>query len=100
MKNFVVVSPSLTEKSMQLQEEGCYVFNVTKNANKISIAKEVEERFDVEVDSVSVLVRKGKNKSQYTKNGFRQGKTSAKKRAFVRLKDGFTIDIVENGLDS
>jgi large subunit ribosomal protein L23 len=34
--------------------------------------------------------------TKYTKSGIQVGKTSARKKAFVQLKDGETIDLYSN----
>ncbi|MGC8505902.1 MAG: 50S ribosomal protein L23 [Thermoplasmata archaeon] len=54
-----IYSPVATEKSMLLMEkENKLTFVVDKKANRNQIKKEVEERFDVKVVSVNILVSK------------------------------------------
>jgi large subunit ribosomal protein L23 len=78
----VVVRPIVTEKSSLLKEGGNqYVFEVARTANKIEIAKAVEQLFKVQVLSVRVMNMEGKTR--------RLGKHSGKKpdwrKAIVKL---------------
>jgi large subunit ribosomal protein L23 len=90
----VIKRPLVTEKAMKIGEKHQYAFVVDKNANKIEIKKAVEEMFEVNVTSIRTLNVKGKIKSRFTKRGIQRGKTSGKKKAFVTIKEGQTIDLV------
>ncbi len=90
----IIKRPIITEKAMKLGEQRQYVFEVDPNANKIQIKKAVEEMFEVKVESVRTLRVKGKVRSRYTRRGIMRGKTPLRKKAFVTLKEGFTIDLV------
>ena len=57
----IILKPVITEKSMDGLQEGKYTFKVDKNANKLEIAKAVEELFDVKVAKVNEL--QGQNKT-------------------------------------
>jgi len=76
-----------------------YAFQVDTSANKIKIKKAVEEKFDVEVEKVATMKRKGKAKQMSVRSGGRairtQGFQSSWKRAVVTLKEGFTIDLLK-----
>ncbi len=93
----ILKRPLLTEKAMNLREAGHYVFEVDPRANKIQIKQAVESRFDVAVKSVRTVRVKGKPKSQMTRKGIFQGKTALRKKAYVTLQPGQTIDILETG---
>lgn len=93
----ILKRPLLTEKAMQLREAGQYMFEVDPRANKIQIKQAVESRFDVLVKSVRTVRVKGKPKTQMTRKGVFQGKTSLRKKAYVTLQAGQTIDILETG---
>ncbi|HMP72783.1 MAG TPA: 50S ribosomal protein L23 [Kiritimatiellia bacterium] len=81
---------TLTEKGTRLTEQANqYLFTVDRSANKIEIKRAVEELFNVTVEQVNTLNRKGKAKRD--RRG-RFGKTSATKRAIVTVKDGQTIE--------
>ena len=85
--NEIIVRPLLTEKSYSGIQNKTYTFVVNKNANKIEIAKAVEEMFKVEVKKVNTVMVKGHKKSQNTKQGRTVGKTSDYKKAIVTLTE-------------
>ena len=85
--NEIIVRPLLTEKSYSGIQKKTYTFIVNKNANKVQIAKAVEEKFKVEVEKVNTILVKGKKKSQNTKQGRTVGKTSDYKKAIVTLTE-------------
>ena len=58
----VILSPVITEKATALSEHNKVVFKVAKTATKPQIKQAVEKLFDVKVESVNTLVRKGKVK--------------------------------------
>ena len=83
----IILEPVLTEKSYAGIANKVYTFVVNKNANKIEIAKAVEELFDVEVARVNTLNCKGKIRTRNTKSGVKKGSTGDYKIAVVFLKD-------------
>ena len=83
----IIVRPLLTEKSYSGIQNKTYTFVVNKNANKVQIAKAVEEKFKVEVEKVNTILVKGKKKSQNTRQGRTVGKTSDYKKAIVTLTE-------------
>ncbi len=85
--NEIIVRPLLTEKSYSGIQNKTYTFIVNKNANKVQIAKAVEEKFKVEVEKVNTILVKGKKKSQNTRQGRTVGKTSDYKKAIVTLTE-------------
>ncbi len=89
----VIIAPVVSEKSYGLLDEGRYTFEVHPSANKTEIKQAVETIFEVKVDKVNTLNRKGKRK----RFGFQQGKRKDSKRAIVTLREGDTIDIFELG---
>ena len=85
MKNAVDVIKKvlLTEKGTRLAEENSqFLFEVTKDANKVEIKKAVEELFNVRVMAVNTMRRKGKKKRARTA-AF--GTTASSKRAVVKV---------------
>jgi len=87
----IIVRPLITEKTMKSQDtDNTVVFEVTKGTNKIQIKQAVEEIFNVKVESVNVVNQKPKTKRM----GRYVGKTSHLKKAYVKLKDGYNIDIL------
>jgi len=85
----VIVSPVITEKATFASEQNKVVFKVRKDATKPQIKAAVEGLFDVKVESVNTLVRKGKTKM------FRgvRGSQSDVKKAVVTLAEGHRIDV-------
>jgi len=93
----IIQKPILTEKSYAQIASKTYTFKVAKTANKIEIAKAVEQLFSVKVASVNTVSVKGKKKSQNTKNGRTEGKTSDYKKAIVTLtQDSKSIAFFES----
>ena len=92
----ILIQPLLTEKMTALTSKRQYAFKVDLNANKITIAKAVEKKFNVTVTSVRTANVKGKVKAQMTKRGRISGRRSDWKKAVVTLKDGQTIDFLAN----
>ena len=58
----IIKRPIITEKSMAQGDIKRYTFEVAKDANKIEIAKAVEEIFGVKVAKVNTLNMQGKEK--------------------------------------
>ena len=86
----VLKKPVLTEKSLLLQQnENKYTFDVDVTANKIEVKQEVEKMFDVKVESVNIMNVKPKTKRM----GRYVGKTSKRRKAIVKLKEGYEINL-------
>lgn len=93
----IIVKPIVTEKMTALTEKlNRYGFRVQPSANKIQIAKAIQELYNVTVLSVNTINYRGKNKSRYTKSGMVKGSESAFKKAIVTLKEGDVIDFYSN----
>ena len=84
-----ILAPVITEKATMGSEFNKLVFKVARNATKPQIKAAVERLFDVKVESVNTLVRKGKTKI------FRgtRGTQSDVKKAVVTLAEGHKIDV-------
>lgn len=80
----IVIKPIITERSMAGLQDGKYTFKVAKNANKIEIAKAVEELFGVQVAKVNTMNVRGRSKRM----GLHSGYTASWKKAIVTLKEG------------
>lgn len=87
-----VERPLVTEKSIVSAEQGKYTFRVSKVANKIEIARAVEQIFNVKVGGVNTMTVKGKKKRL---GRHPEGKTADWKKAIVTLKPGYKIEIFE-----
>jgi large subunit ribosomal protein L23 len=87
----MILTPKISEKSIDLAERGVYVFEVPTSANKIEVAKAVEAAFKVQVTDVNILITKGKTKR--FRNVF--GRQKDVKKALVKLKKGQKISLFE-----
>ena len=89
----IIKRPIITEQSMEQTEMKRYTFEVAKTANKIEIAKAIEEIFGVKVASVNTLNVQAKAKRM---GAGRPGTTRAWKKAYVTLTaDSKTIEFFE-----
>ena len=88
----IIKRPIITEQSMADTEMKRYTFEVAKSANKIEIAKAVEEIFGVKVTRVNTLMVKPKTK----RVRYVAGKTRQWKKAIVTLAEGDSIEIYGN----
>ena len=77
----IIIKPIITENSMMGIADKKYTFQVAKDANKIEIAKAVEELFGVKVSKVNTISVRGKFRRQGIKGGY----TPATKKAIVTL---------------
>jgi large subunit ribosomal protein L23 len=88
----VIIRPVISEKSYNLIEsEGQYTFEVDRRANKNQIKRAIESAFDVKVEKVNTAHVKSKPKRQ----GLTRGRTSAWKKAVVKLAEGERIELFE-----
>lgn len=89
----IIIRPVISEKSMLGTSMKKYTFKVAKNANKIEIAKAIEELFDVKVSKVNTLNVRGRLKRQ----GKTQGYTPSWKKAIVTLtEDSKSIEFFDS----
>jgi large subunit ribosomal protein L23 len=87
----VLVKPLVTEKGSILGAESKYTFMVANEANKIEIAKAIEDTYGVKPTKVNVINIEGKTKNR----GRIAGKRKDWKKAIVTLPKGKTIKIFE-----
>lgn len=90
----IILSPVVSERSMDLMEENKYVFKVDRKSNKSEIKEAIEQIFDgVKVAKVNTIRMLGKT----TRYGRTEGKKSDWKKAIVTLKeDSKTIEFFDN----
>ena len=82
----VLIRPVVSEKSYALMDNNVYVFVVDPSATKIDVRHAVEQAFNVRVDNVNTLNRKGKTKRNRKNNAL--GHRPDTKRAIVTLARG------------
>ena len=89
----IIKRPIITEQSMESAEMMRYVFEVSKDANKIEIAKAVEEAFGVKVIKVNTMNMQGKLKRT---GRYPAGRRASWKKAMVTLSaDSKPIEFFE-----
>lgn len=82
-----IISPLLTEKSAADISKGLYVFYVTKESNKTTIAQELKVLYDVTPTSVRIVNLPAKNVTFKRVKGV-QG---VRRKAYVQLPAKTTI---------
>ncbi|ROU00530.1 MULTISPECIES: 50S ribosomal protein L23 [Marinobacter] len=87
----VLLGPHVSEKASLVAENNQVVFRVAADATKPEVKRAVEQLFNVKVEGVQILNRKGKLKR--TVRGF--GKRDDLRKAYVRLAEGQEIDFVD-----
>ncbi len=87
----ILFRPLVTEKVSNLSAENKYVFEVTISANKIEIAKAIEEVYGIKPVKVNIIRVSGKK----TRYGRIAGRKKDWKKAVVSLPAGKTIKVYE-----
>ena len=87
----VILSPVITEKSMNAMSDKKYTFYVHTDATKTQVKEAVEKMFEgTKVAKVNTMNLEGKNR----RRGMTIGKTAKKKKAIVQLtEDSADIEI-------
>ena len=85
----LIKKPVITEKATMAAESNAFVFQVAMDATKPQIKEAVEAVFGVKVKAVNTTITKGKAK----KFRGRAGERSDKKKAYVTLEAGNSIDV-------
>lgn len=86
----IIIRPIITEKTMKLMDSDNKVtFEVAKGTNKTAIRQAIEEIYNIKPVSVNVVnvCPKTKRVGKYV------GKTSAYKKAIVKLPEGQDIEL-------
>jgi large subunit ribosomal protein L23 len=85
----LIKKPIITEKATMASEANAVVFQVAMDATKPMIKEAVEAVFGVKVKAVNTTITKGKTKKFRGRPGVR----SDRKKAYVTLEAGNTIDV-------
>ena len=85
----VIKKPIITEKATMASENGAVVFQVAMDSTKPQIKEAIEAIFSVKVKAVNTTITKGKAKKFRGRPGVR----SDKKKAYVTLEEGNSIDV-------
>lgn len=89
--NDIIIRPIISEKTTELMENQKYVFQVARDANKLTVKKALKDLFNVTPEKVNILNVRGKNR----RLRYRVGKKAAWKKAIVTLSAGDKIEIFE-----
>lgn len=84
-----LVSPHITEKATNLNEENKYVFKIQPKANKIEVKNAIESFYGVDVIDVRIINIPRKKK----KTGRATGWVKGYKKSIVKIKEGQKIEI-------
>ena len=79
----IILTPVISEQSMDVAADKKYTFKVATDANKTQVKLAVEEIFGVEVAKVNIMNYDGKVKRM----GRNVGRTPDSKKAIVTLKE-------------
>ena len=83
----IILKPLISEKSYAAMQQGKYTFDVHPSANKVEIARAVEEAFEVKVVAVNTMARNAKERKR-GKFGAIKGFDPKRKKAIVTLAPG------------
>lgn len=102
MSKSMILKPRVSEKAYGQSLTGnVYVFQVPTDANKLTVAKAVQEQFEVTVEAVNIMKVKGKVKRTVRKRGRQTTGTRPDiKKAYVTVKEGDHIAIFANEEDN
>ena len=89
---YIIIKPVITEASMMGVAFKKYTFKVANDANKIEIAKAVEELFGVKVAKVNTTTVNGKMRRYGRFEGY---KASWKKAVVTLTEDSKTIEFFD-----
>ena len=90
----LILKPIITEKTTRLKSESVYVFSVMPDASKIDIKNAIQGLFKVDVVEVNTVNSAGKKRQ----TGRSIGRTARVKKAYIKLKSGQKIDLLEGML--
>jgi large subunit ribosomal protein L23 len=88
----IIRKPLVTEKTMAGQQKSVYTFVVGMDVNRVDVKRAVEAIYNVKVADVRTVRVKGKRKRM--KNMLLEGRRKDWKKAYVKLKEGFRLDII------
>lgn len=91
MNTNILIKPVITEKTMILASKGVFTFKVQAQANKNSIKKIVEKKFNVNV--VDIKTTKVNSKKRVNRTTRRTTQKPDWKKAYLKLKKEQKIDL-------
>lgn len=95
MSKTITLRPRLSEKTYGLSESRVYVVEIEKDINKHTVARAIEEQFEVKVAKVNIVNIPGKAKRTISLSGKRmknaEGRRNDIKKAYVTLQKGYGL---------
>jgi large subunit ribosomal protein L23 len=92
-RDSIILEHVITEKATEATSHANeHTFKVSRQANRVSVKQAIEAQFGVEVASVRVANVKPKMKMDRARRG-QVTRRQAYKKAYVRLKEGSTIEM-------
>lgn len=96
MSTTLSIVPRISEKTYASAQSNTYVFNVPTTANKQQIAEAVRDQYNVTVETVNVVIVKGKRVRSVRKGGKPvSGVRKNVKKAYVTLAEGSKLAIFD-----
>ncbi len=88
----IIQGPVISDKAYSLNKElKKLVLRVHPAANKVQVAQALERLFNVKVEKVSIIVRKGKNR----RVARMQVTGATTKKAIITLAAGYSLDLFD-----
>lgn len=88
----IILGPVISEKASLLNKKSNKLaLKVHPKANKSMVAEALEKLFNVKVEKVNIVVRKGKNK-QFQRH---MTTTALTKKAIITLSEGYSLDLLD-----
>ena len=84
-----ILSPLVTEKSTNMSDQNKIIFKVPNKANKITLKKNIEKIFKVNVTKINIINKQPRKKNIRGK----KINVSGYKKAIITLKKGQNIDL-------
>ena len=90
---YLLQRPHLSAKAARFHQSHRYTFIVPPHADKISIKKEINARYQVTVTDVNTMRCAGKKVRRHTRKGLFQGQRASYKKALITLRPGQLIEL-------
>lgn len=88
----IIIGPIISDKAYKLNKQfNKLVLQVHPKANKPLIEEALEKLFNVKVEKIAIVVRKGKNRKvqRHVTTG------SLTKKAIITLAEGYSLDLLD-----
>ncbi|MCS6789403.1 MAG: 50S ribosomal protein L23 [Bacteroidia bacterium] len=98
----ILIKPLFTEKAINLSRKKnargayTYAFKVHRDATKPEIAQAIQQLYNVEVEEVRTAVMPARIRTRFTRKGLQESRLPSYKKAYVRLKPGYELNLYEN----